>query len=200
MSTDMWKRVRFALLLTLLLSAVAGCTQTVDFDVKVIQTIDMDDLVAPYVQSSTSTINIPGGVEIPISAGEVTNLSELDNSFSAILGDGSEIELLSIQYQVISNTSNTSMPSLRLSAAPMATAGFEDSVLVARLPVIPPRTRSEIGEVPWVPQGRDTMEEAMQALVFTTFTSGTLVLEEGDPVPTGELEIHLTISARTVSK
>ena len=179
---------------------LTGCSQTVDFDIRIVGTVDLDQELSSALGEGTHVVDVPGGVTVPLEFSHQVDLLNLDSSFSSLLAGGSEVRLLSVQYEVTENTATTIVPSLRFSVAPGITNQLDASVLVGRLPAIQPGDVSKGAEIPWAPGGRDQLETVMNSFVFTSFFSGSLTLREGSVVPTGAVRIELLVTARTITE
>ena len=179
--------------------ALTACSQTVDFDIRIVGTIDLDQELGDALGSDSLTVDVPGGVTVPLQFSHQVDLLTLDDAFSSLVGDG-EVQLLSVRYEVTENTATVIVPSLRLSIAPGSTDVLDNSVLVGRLPAIQPGALSKETELPWVPGGREEFESAMNEYYFSSFFSGSMTLREGVVVPSGAVRVEVVVTARTITQ
>lgn len=187
-------KTHFSLVVCALL--LSGCSQTVDFDVRVVGTIDLDEQVGGAL-GNTATVDIPGGVVVPLQVSHRVSLLELDDQFAGLLAGSDDIQLLSVQYELTDNSADIIVPGLRVSVVEGVSDQLQESLLIARLPAFQPdQTTTSLAAVPWVPQGRSHLDAALDRMLFTTFFSGELTLREGQQVPTGSLQVELLITAR----
>ena len=191
---------RFRIVLLAWAFLLTACSQTVDFDIRIVGTVDLDAELASALGAGTHVVDIPGGVVVPLEFSHEVDLLNLDSAFSSLLAGGSEVRLLAVRYEITENTASAIVPSLRFSVAPGITSNLDMSVLVGRLPAIQPGAVSKEAEIPWVPGGREHLETAMNSYVFTSFFSGSLTLREGALVPTGAVRIEILVTARTITE
>ena len=185
------------LAILLVLAVLPACSQSVDFDVRVSEAFAWHEILSGQLPEDATVVEVPGGVELSFSLGQVIDLDELNEALSGVLQDGG-IQLLAASYQVPENSSSHGIPSFRVSIAEGRTDHLEETRLLARLPSIPPGESDVDVPLPWAPDGRESLEHAMQSDEFSYFISGTVFLPEGSPVPTGEVVLDLLVTGRSM--
>jgi hypothetical protein len=181
-----------------LASTLAACSQTIDFDVRMRETVEWSEILGDQIPDGATTVDVPGGLQVEFSLGQVVDIQELDDSLTALMGDGAAVRVLNARYEIPENTSSAAVPALRLSVANGATDQIGDSGVVARLPELGAGEVTEEDEaVPWAPQGRQILESVFAEDHFSYFVSGSVFLPTGTPVPTGSVNIDVIVMART---
>lgn len=180
-----------------LATGLGACSQTIDFDVRVRETVEWAEILGDQLPEGAATVDVPGGLQVEFSLGQVVDIQELDDSLTALMGDGAAVRVLNARYEIPENTSSSVIPALRLSVAGGATDQIGDSGVVARLPELGAGQVTEDEAVPWAPQGRQILESVFAEDHFSYFVSGSVFLPTGTPVPTGSVDIDVIVMART---